>query len=83
MKYSAAVANAFGHHKPNSSEQVAQIEDSRRRCAEFATFIESLPAGREKQVAMTNFETVSFWANAAIARAWGPAEPIVETETPQ
>lgn len=75
---SPSITHAFGHHKPNSPEQVAQIEDSRRRCAEFATFIESLPAGREKAVAMTNFETTSFWINAAIARAWGPAEPIKE-----
>lgn len=70
------IADTYGHHKPKTPEQVAQIEASRRRFAEFAQFLETLPPGREAACAKTKLEECSFWANAAIARAWGPAEPL-------
>lgn len=76
---SPSILNAYGHHKPSGPDQVAQIEESRRRFAEFATWLETLPAGREAACAKTKLEEASFWANAAIARAWGPAEPIKES----
>lgn len=73
-----ALARTYGHHKPRTAEHVAQIEESRRRFAEFAAFVELLPEGREKACAKTKLEECSFWANAAIARAWGDPDPIKE-----
>lgn len=72
------IQHLYGHHKPKTPEHVKEIEASRRCFAVFAEFIESLPSGREKACAKTKLEECSFWANAAIARAWGPAEPIQE-----
>lgn len=74
---SARVQNAFGHHKPKDAADAAQIAAARAIFAEAATKLEALlPPGREASVAMTQLETAAFWANAAIARAWGPAEPL-------
>lgn len=74
---SPRIHNAFGHHKPKDAADAAQIAVSRAIFAEAAAKLEALlPPGREASVAMTQLETASFWANAAIARAWGPAEPL-------
>lgn len=76
---SPEIAHLFGHHKPRTPEQASQIEAARSRYAEFATWLEAaLPAGREKAMAKTKLEELSFWGNAVLARAWGPAEPIKE-----
>lgn len=73
------ILQVCGHHKPQTPADAAQIDESRRRFAEFMSWLDdALPAGREKALAKTKCEETQFWANAAIARAWGPAEPIKE-----
>jgi hypothetical protein len=69
--------NKYGYHKPKDASDAEKIAQSRRIFAEAAEKLTALlPPGREASVAHTHLETASFWANAAIARAWGPAEPF-------
>lgn len=71
------ILNTYGHHKPRNHDDAEKIAESRKIFAEAATKLAALlPPGREAAVANTHLETASFWANAAIARAWGPAEPL-------
>jgi len=69
--------NKYGHHKPKDERQAAGIQINRQEFYRLAHFlVETLPEGRDKACALTKLEESSFWANAAVARAWGPAEPI-------
>lgn len=59
----------FAHHPPSDQSVADHHAFYRRRMAELAADIErTLPNSRERSVALTNLETVSFWVNAAIAR---------------
>lgn len=69
--------NRFGYHKPATDEHRLDIETSRAFFLDMARRLTALlPPGREASLAMTNLEQASFWANAAIARSWGDAEPF-------
>ena len=71
------IENTYGYHSPKTPEQRDQIAANRRLFAKMAEdLMASIPAGRELSIAKTNLEQASFWANAAIARSWGPAEPF-------
>lgn len=73
----AEIDNCYGYHTPKTPEQREQIAANRRLFAQMAKdLIASVPPGRELSIAKTNLEQASFWANAAIARSWGPAEPF-------
>ena len=71
------IENCYGYHAPKTPEQREQIAANRRLFAKMEEdLIASIPPGRELSIAKTNLEQASFWANAAIARSWGPAEPF-------
>jgi hypothetical protein len=61
--------NRFVYHPPVDQRRVAMHEHIRQMCYALAAELNHvLPEGREKSVAITNLEQVTFWANAAIAR---------------
>ena len=69
--------NRFGYHKPATDEHRQSIAYSREDFHRMARRLTALrPPGREAALAITNLEQAAFWANAAIARSWGPAEPF-------
>jgi len=73
----AEIENTYGYHTPKTTEQRVQIAANRALFAKMAEdLMASIPPGRELSIAKTNLEQASFWANAAIARSWGPAEPF-------
>jgi len=67
--YNDDINKRFDHHAPD--EFKIQKHQIARQCAkELAqTFVELVPDGREKALALTKLEEALFWANAAIARA--------------
>jgi len=71
------IGNCYGYHTPKTPEQREQIAANRRLFAKMAEdLVATIPPGRELSIAKTNLEQAYFWANAAIARPWGPAEPF-------
>lgn len=64
--------NRFAFHPATTQERRDEHEAVRGRALELAKWIdETVPAGREKSLAITHLEEVMFWANAAIARQGG------------
>ena len=62
------IDNNFTYHapKPGQPEKYQQLRD---KAKEFALLIVDLtPESREQSIALTELETATFWANAAIAR---------------
>ena len=62
------IENRFTYHAPfgDQTERYARLRD---KAKEFAILIcESCPESREKSIALTKLEEVTFSANAAIAR---------------
>lgn len=61
----------FAHHVPLNEQIVGQHDAVRNNFKEFATFMSTIPAGREKSLMYTALEEASFWAHAAVARQKG------------
>lgn len=67
------IANRFTFHAPDQAKAL-QHAAVRNGVLSLADWLNAeLPEGREKSLAMTHLEEVTFWANAAIARQ--PGEP--------
>lgn len=65
----------FRYHAP-TPDQISKYEELREAFKRLAKEIEQkCPASRERSIAMTNFETAMFWANASIAR-----HPVADSE---
>lgn len=64
---SESIDRAFNYHRPDE-QAVKDHQMVRDECKDLAELFDSLPAGREKALAMTKLEEAMFWANAAIAR---------------
>lgn len=63
------IVHRFAFHAATTEEKRAEHGSVRAACLELAQKLDSaLPPGREKALAITQLETVMFWANAAIAR---------------
>jgi len=62
------IENNFTYHAPKG-DQAERYTALRAKAKELALLIiDSTPASREQSVALTELETCTFWANAAIAR---------------
>ena len=62
------IEDNFSYHKPNN-EQISKYSNIRDCAKKLAYEIEkTVPAGREKALAMTKLEECSMWSNAGIAR---------------
>lgn len=62
------IERRFTYHRPEG-QKIEDHEDVRRGFKVFAnTLRKTLPAGREKSLAITALEESSMWAHAAIAR---------------
>ena len=60
--------NRFCYHPPTDG-RIEQHEDIRSFARRYADIICAVcPEGRERALALTKLEEVTFWANAAIAR---------------
>lgn len=58
----------FDYHPP-TTEQIPHYTEVRRRFKELAKYMrDTIPDGREKNVAFTHLEQAQFSANSAIAR---------------
>lgn len=58
----------FDYHSP-TPEQIPHYTEVRRRFKELAKYLrDTIPEGREKNVAFTHLEQAQFCANSAIAR---------------
>jgi len=55
----------FEYQKP-TEEHVAKITEVREACKALYDVLQSLPASREKSLAITKLEEVSMWANKGI-----------------
>lgn len=63
------LANRFKYHSPNA-HKVSLHESVRENCFGVAVWLNDvLPEGREKALAITKLEEVTFWANASLARS--------------
>lgn len=66
------LVHRFQYHPPMTDQAKRAHEDVREECKRLALFLSSsLPAGREKSLAITKLEEAMMWANAAIARHVG------------
>jgi hypothetical protein len=64
----ARIDDDFSYHKPKEG-QFERYEAIRAKAKELAVLIaESVPAGREQSLALTQLEQAMFWSNAGIAR---------------
>ncbi len=62
------IQNNFTYHAPKEGQQERYVQ-LREKAKELALLIVALtPVSREQSVALTELETATFWANAAIAR---------------
>lgn len=62
------IENNFTYHAPKPGQQEKYVE-LREKAKELALLIVKLtPRSREQSLALTELETASMWANAAIAR---------------
>jgi hypothetical protein len=62
------IENNFTYHAPKEGQPEKYVT-LRAKAKEFALLIVELtPASREQSIALTELETATFWANAAIAR---------------
>lgn len=60
--------NRFKHHPP-TEEKIGLHVGVREESARLAEYLNAiLPEGREKSLAITKLEEVTYWANASIAR---------------
>lgn len=65
----AELEHRFAYHPPKDDETKANHQTVRNECLTLGEiFFHTLPAGREKALAITKLEEAMFWANAAIAR---------------
>lgn len=64
----AQIENNFTYHAPKEGqpEKYQQIRDKAKELANL--IVDLTPVSREQSVALTELETATFWANAAIAR---------------
>lgn len=63
------IDHRFAFHPATTAEKVMAHGSVREDCRQLGQLLdEQLPDGREKALAITKFEEVMFWANAAIAR---------------
>jgi len=58
----------FDHHQAATTERASEHQEVRDSVKALAAVFDTLPAGREKAVALTKLEESMFWANAAVAR---------------
>lgn len=67
-KHDPDLENRFTYHTPKGDQpqRYHAIRETAKQLAYLIT--ESVPAGREKSLALTKLEEVSMWANAGIAR---------------
>lgn len=65
---SEQIEHSFKYHLPKQGqpEKYAAIREKAKELARL--FDELCPDSREKELALTNLEQSSFWANASIAR---------------
>jgi hypothetical protein len=62
------IENNFKYHSPKEGQPEKYVA-LREKAKELAYLIDELcPRSREKSVAITKLEEVTFWANASIAR---------------
>lgn len=62
------IENNFKYHAPKDGQPEKYIQ-LREKAKELAYLIDELcPNSREKSVALTKLEEVSFWSNASVAR---------------
>ena len=65
----ADLDHRFGYHAPKDDATVKRHQTVRNATRDLADhYAETLPAGREKSLALTKLEEAMFWGNAAIAR---------------
>ena len=65
----AYLHHRFGYHAPKDDATVKRHQTVRNATRDLADhYAETLPAGREKSLALTKLEEAMFWGNAAIAR---------------
>ena len=63
-----APKNPFDYHKP-SDNQIEQIAIVRENCKDLNTVLLSLPASRERSIAITKLEETCMWSTKGIIMA--------------
>lgn len=57
----ATEVNPFGYFKP-SEEMLPRIQEVREAYTKLHVFIQTLPASRQRSIAITDLETSAMWA---------------------
>lgn len=63
----AEIENLLAYHPADTPERVEAHKRIRAGASEFAKVLADLPESREKSLAVTHLQTMTMWANAAVA----------------
>ena len=70
------IVRRFGFRRP-TARTISAVEENRHRVIEYALYLdETLPDGREKDLALTALQQCAMWANYAVTHDHSPEDEL-------